>query len=149
VFAAVFFGSAMYVVAYRRYIHEALEGAREVSSPEREDARHARRRVAVRAACVNLPLTAFFLALVLSGGTKGGLVGIIAGGGLTFLVHARQIRRWEKGHAVEILREPRWRWRREHGRWGRGVMDAQDFYFVMNDGAVPSGSSDRVTATQA
>jgi hypothetical protein len=62
--------------------------------------------------------------------------GMAAGNGAALVAVSRWIHRWERKHAVQILREPRWRWGRQGklgwGR-GRGIMDSQDFYIVRSE----------------
>jgi hypothetical protein len=147
VFAAVFFGAIMYVTVGRRYLRDALEGAREISTHPIETPKQTTRRAAARSAYINLPVAAFFALLLLVSGTEGSLIGIVAGNGLAFLALARTIRRWEATHSVQILREPRWRWRREHGHRGRGVIDPQDFYYVRNDDPVPGSRAAGLSGT--
>ena len=65
--------------------------------------------MATRSGVISAVASAFALVLLTRGRAGGALLGILAGNGVTFLVLAWQIRRWETTHAVEILREPRWR----------------------------------------
>jgi hypothetical protein len=131
------FGIFMYLAVYGRYARNALKDAREISNPVRARPQDTRRWAAVRSAYMLVPLTAFSVFLLVGRGSATGAIGIIPGGGACLLVISRQIRRWESEHRAEILREPRWRWRREHGRRGRGVIDPQDFYYLRNDGPIP------------
>jgi hypothetical protein len=132
------FGIFMYLAVSGRYARNALKDALEISNPVRSRPQDTRRWVAVRSAYMLVPLTAFSVFLLVGRGSATGAIGIIPGGGALLLVISRQIRRWESEHRAEILREPRWRWRRENGRRGRGVMDPQDFYYVRNDGPIPA-----------
>jgi hypothetical protein len=132
VIGGAIFGAIMYVVLFHRYLRAALKQAGEISNPNRETRSETRRRVATRSGFINLGAV-FILLLLARGRTGGALLGFVAGNGVTFLVLARQVRRWEATHGVEILREPRWRGRWNEGRFGRGVMDPQDFYYVRMD----------------
>jgi len=59
------------------------------------------------------------------------VIGAISfGNGVALLAIGRWIGRFEDERAMEVLRAPRWRWRRENGRTGRGIMDSRDFYTV-------------------
>lgn len=131
-FAAFFFGGGMYVAVLGRYLRAALKDATEAVTPALETRSETRRRVLCRALALNVPLAA--LIVVLSFGSSGGaLVGIAVGNGLAFLGMAHRIEHWEERKSVQILREPRWRGAWDKRRFGRGVIDPQDFYFVRKD----------------
>jgi positive regulator of sigma E activity len=146
VIAGALFGAVMYVVLLRRYLGAALKQAREISNPQLEPLSDTRRRVATRSGVISAVASAFALVLLTRGRAGGVLLGILAGNGVTFLVLARHIRRWETTHTVEILREPRWRGRWEQGRFGRGVIDPQDFYSLRADvGSLRGGAGESVS----
>jgi hypothetical protein len=125
-FMAVFFGGWMYLLVIRRYVRSALAEANEVAEVPRESTSSSTRRALPRI----LVLVIVFVPLALIGRGSPIIGGIAAGSGATMLAASYAIGQWEREHSVEILREPRWRWRREKGRRGRGVIDSQDFYFV-------------------
>jgi hypothetical protein len=128
---AVFFGGVMYVLVYRRYIGDAVRDARTVPADAAyESGAVTGRRVAMRALATLLPLLAF--AVLLRNPTV--LAAIASGNGAVFLVLSRWMEHWQRQQGVQVLREPRYRWRRENKRRGRGVMDAQDFYVARRVG---------------
>jgi hypothetical protein len=128
---AVFFGGVMYVLITRRYIRDAVRDARAVPADAAyESVSVTRRRVAKRALATSAPVLVF--ALLLRNPTV--LAAIASGNGAMLLVLSRWIEHWQRQHGVQVLREPRYRWRRENKRRGRGLMDAQDFYVAHNVG---------------
>jgi hypothetical protein len=127
---AAIFGVGMYLAVYGRYVRAALTQAREISNPQRETRAATERRIALRATFGNILTSGALLLVMASGGLGRGFVGIIAGNGAALLALARDTARWERRHSLEVLREPRYRWGSNQGRFGRGVMDPQDFCFV-------------------
>jgi hypothetical protein len=128
---AVFFGGVMYALIYRRFIRDAVRDARAVPADAAyESVAVTYRRVATRAFAILVPLIVF--ALILRNPTI--LAAIASGNGAMLLVLSRWIERWQREHGVHVLREPRYRWRRENKRRARGVMDARDFYVAHNVG---------------
>jgi TRAP-type mannitol/chloroaromatic compound transport system permease large subunit len=124
---AVIFGGVMYVLVYRRYIADAVRDARAAPADAAyESGGMTGRRVATRALATLLPL--LVLAVLLRNPTV--VAAILSGNGAMFLVLSRWMEHWQRQQGVQVLREPRYRWRRENKRRGRGVMDAQDFYLA-------------------
>lgn len=136
-FLAVVFGGIMYLATYQRFLRKAVTQARHLPDPVTREDPAATRRRAVRKALV-LSIFEVILALLFRDAALVG--GITAGGGAALLAASRWIKRWEREQAVQVLREPRWRWSRQ-GRWGwgrgRGAMDPQDFYVVHSEGPSP------------
>jgi hypothetical protein len=129
VFVGAFFGSWMYVLAYRRFVRRAVGGPAAAGSAEREPAGRMRRRVGLTISA----LLIFMAAVAVVTDTVALAGGIAAGNGAALLLSSRWLQRWERQHHTRLLREPRWRWSRKGPRgWGRGrgTMDSQDFYVV-------------------
>jgi hypothetical protein len=121
---ALMFGGLMYVLTYRRYLREAVRDPSEAPSDAAfEVAASTWRRVGASELGL-VPLLAF--ALVLS--NPGIFGGIAAGNGAALITLSHWVERWQDTHGVELLREPRYRWRRGDKHRGRGILDSRDFY---------------------
>lgn len=136
-----FFGTAMYVLTYRRFIARAVDELSAAPIAAREPARSTKRRVAATSAA--LLVVVAVVAAVTDSAALGG--GILAGNGAALMLTSRWLHRWEREHDTQLLREPRWRWSRKGKRgWGRGrgMMDPQDFYVLASSDASsqPEGS---------
>jgi hypothetical protein len=122
---AAIFGGGMYVVAYRRYLREAVRNPRQAPPDAACEAPASTwRRVAVGGLGLDVPLLAF--AFVLR--NPAILAGIAAGNGAALITLSRWVQRWQDEHGAELLREPRYRWRRSDKHRGRGILDSRDFY---------------------
>jgi hypothetical protein len=129
---AAFFGGFMYMLVYRRYVQQAVAVAQDDPGAAREASSVTRRRTIIR----TLPSLVLLVALSFLSRSPALIGGIAAGNGAALVAVSRWIHRCERKHAVQILREPRWRWGRQGklgwGR-GRGIMDSQDFYIVRSE----------------
>lgn len=122
---AAIFGGVMYVLVLRRYMRDAALGAHQVASDAaREAAASTWRRVTLGGLALDVPL----LALILVLRNPAILAGIAAGNGAALITLSRWVQRWQDEHGAELLREPRYRWRRSDKHRGRGILDSRDFY---------------------
>jgi len=131
---AAIFGGVMYLLTYRRFLTEAVRDAREVPVDAAYESVGATcRRVAIRTLGTTAPLIA--LTLLLRNPTIAGA--IAAGNGAALLLLSRWVDHWQRTHAVRLLKERRYRWRRAGKRRGRGIMDSRDFYVSVQAGVRP------------
>jgi hypothetical protein len=132
-FFGLFFGAGMFVFVLARMGRQVLAAPIVLSTHEPEEVGSMRRRVA---RMVVLQATGMLL-LVAIGGLQGTVAAPFAGGaflgmGVAVLAMSRRFERWEEAHACLLLREPRYRWRRDpqSGRRGGGIIDPRDFYVL-------------------
>jgi hypothetical protein len=126
---AAFFGGFMYLRVYRRSLRDALQGARPAPNSARyEVVGMTYRRVGLWALTTSVPVLLFALLLR----NPNVVAGIPSGNGAAILVLSQQITRWQREHNVQVMREPRYRWRRSEQHRGRGIMDPRDFYFAQH-----------------
>jgi hypothetical protein len=116
----------MYLLTYRRFLREAVERAPRVpSTATLERARTTLRRVLAWALGSLAPVLVVAIALRGSATVVGA---ILAGNGTALLALSRWAACWQDRHDLRLLKEPRYRWRRDNGRPGRGLLDSRDFY---------------------
>jgi hypothetical protein len=129
--AGVILTAVIWVICQRlrlsgRYMEEALASPPELDSPEIEPRSKTVLRVVARGAV----LLAIYVALVLALDTLALAAGFALGGAVDDALILRRLCRFESSRGLLVLRDPRWRWRRNRAeqRFGRGIMDAQDYY---------------------
>ena len=115
--AALLFWSLFYWLVMRRNADRFLDEPPAPPTDERESASATRKRLAKR----DLPLAIVLIALAFTWDAPELAGGIVAGGGLAFVMLYRRVSAWEEHHRSVLLREPRWRFSRPGPRgWGRG-----------------------------
>jgi hypothetical protein len=121
VLGAVVFGVAVWVVAYRRFMADALLAP--APAPD-EAAREERTRTVRRTVLVNLPVAAVVVLMAI---LVPGVAGVLAGNAAGLWLMARGMQDWQRREGALLLREPRYRTQGPDGRTGRGFLDPVDF----------------------
>jgi hypothetical protein len=126
--AAALYGTSMQIVVYRPFARRAVQEPAAPPTAERESVTETRRRIVLMISA--LLVTGAALAIVSQSPALVG--GIAAGNGAALLLTSRRLRGWEREHDSRLLREPRWRLRRNGGGIGRagGAMDPRDIYVL-------------------
>jgi hypothetical protein len=115
------FGVAMWALAYRRFLADALAAP----APAPDDlTREQPRRTVRRALLTNVPLVVIIALLAIA---VPGLAGILAGNAAGLAWIARAMLAWQSEHGALLLREPVYRTQGPDGRTGRGFIDPVDF----------------------
>lgn len=130
-FGGAIYGVCMHFWCYRRLVARALDDPGSLDHPAREDRS---RTIARGLAFQGLPALALLLAVwwwnvEFLAVTSSFSIAI----GCNNAWITRRYRIWEIDHHAALVREPRYRWRRDPargGRFGGGIFDARDFYFV-------------------
>ncbi len=124
-FGASVYGGLMYAWLYRPAVRRGVEDPALAPTDDREPGWATTRRILA----ITGPMLVIFLLVAVASGTPGIVAGIAVGNGAAVWWTSCWLRRWELQAGRRLLREPRWRGRRqETGGWGRGVFDPQDFY---------------------
>lgn len=124
---AAFLGSSMYALVYRPSARRAVEAPALAPIGDREPGWVTMRRVLVLT--VPLLVTCLLVGAVI--GAPSVVAGVVIGNGAGAWWTSRWLRRWEEQTGQRLLREPRWRGRRQDGaRPRRGTLHSRGFYVV-------------------
>jgi hypothetical protein len=119
---AAIFGGAVWLLAYRRFLDDALAApARDPDGVGREEPTRTLRR----ALLMNVPLAAVVVGMAV---LVPGVAGVLLGNAVALALMARGMRDWQRREGALLLREPRYRTTGPDGRTGRGFLDPVDFY---------------------
>ena len=121
VLGSVIFGVAVWMLAYRRFLADALAAP----APAPEDApREEPRRTVRRTVLTNVPLVVVVMLMAL---LVPGVAGVLAGNAAGLYALARGMGDWQRREGALLLREARYRTQGPEGRTGRGFLDPGDF----------------------
>jgi hypothetical protein len=129
--AGAFFGTFMYLLAYRRFARDAVKTPAEAPAAAIEPTAETHQRSSAYA--LAQAVVVVLLALSLGSFVLGGF---LAGNGCALLVVSRSLSRWERRYGARLLRAPERRWR---GWRGRGMLDPADYYLQSAQAAPGSG----------
>jgi hypothetical protein len=119
---AAIFGGAVWLLAYRRFLADALAAP----GPDPDGVgREEPTRTVRRALLTNVPIVAVVVAMAV---LVPGVAGVLLGNAVGFALMSRGMLDWQRREGALLLREPRYRTTGPGGRTGRGFLDPVDFY---------------------